>query len=114
MNINKYKEEATLIRNNDTYNVFDLYKLKNLSLSLTELHAHKNTSGHSHSEADEVYVFVSGKGKIDINEDGVENYQNCESGDVFIIPRGAFHKVYNTSDEQLTFWSIFEKYENRK
>lgn len=111
MKIEKYKEKAKLIRDNDTYKVYDLYHLQNLSLSLTELNPNKNTSGHSHDDADEVYIFVSGTGRLQIDD----NSEDVEPGDIFTIPRGAFHKVYNTSDKEiLTFWSIFEKYENRK
>lgn len=111
MNLENFKKEAKMIRSNETYNVFDLSKmLMNLNLSLTELHGRKETGGHSHEDADEVYVFFEGSGKIKIGE----TVQDCAAGDVFLIPSGAFHKVYNLTDSDLKFWSIFEKYGDRK
>ncbi len=113
MNIEDYKRHKTtqLIRSNSTYNVYDCKDLKNLSLSLTELHPKQYTGGHSHEEADEVYVFISGRGKIQIGK----NFLSCREGDVFLIPRGDFHKVWNRGiKSKLKFWSIFEKYGERK
>lgn len=126
MNIDEYKKEAELIRSTDIYNVYDLKKLQNLSLSLTELYPEQSTGGHRHN-ADEVYVFISGIGQILIDiQEGYparkegdifplhHGYHMCEAGDVFIIPRGVFHKVFNKSpDEELKFWSVFEKYAGR-
>jgi mannose-6-phosphate isomerase-like protein (cupin superfamily) len=77
---------------------------------LTELHGGKETSGHQHDDADEIYTFISGYGRIELNERSIF----CEEGDVFLIPRGTFHKVFNTGYEDLKFWSIFEKYGERK
>ena len=110
MKIYEYKKKAELIHSTEVYDVFDYRKLQNLSLSLTELHANQKTSGHFHDDADEVYIFISGHGKIQISEE----FLTCEKGDVFIIPRGDFHKVWNESDEDLVFWSIFEKYGKRR
>lgn len=110
MKIETYKKVAKLIRSDDVYNVYDLRLLQNLVLSLTELHPDQQTKGHSHEEADEVYVITSGNGRIEIGEEGKE----CEQGEVFIIPRGLFHKMYNTGKKDLKFWSIFEKYGERQ
>jgi len=110
MNIKTYKQRAELIRSTNVYNVYDLKELKNLSLSLTELHPTQNTSGHSHDNADEIYIFIEGQGTIKIGDEVVE----CKKGDVFTIPRGKFHKVNNLWNRDLIFWSIFEKYGDRK
>ena len=32
---------------------------------------------------------------------------------MFLVPKGNFHKVYNEGDKDLTFWTVFEKYEGR-
>lgn len=111
MNIKEYKQKAELIRDTDVYKVYDLKTLDNLTLSLTELNPNNNTSGHSHDDADEVYVFLSGHGIIQVDDTPTD----VKSGDVVTVPRGTFHKVYNNSaTEVLSFWAIFEKYEDRK
>ena len=110
MKIQEYKKFSELIRDTDVYKVFDYKGLLNLTLSFTELGSLKNTKGHSHSDADEIYFFVLGHGEIIVNGDR----NDCEAGDVFIIPRGAFHKVANLGNEKLCFWSVFEKYGDRK
>ena len=110
MNIEQYKQQAKLLRDNETYKVYDLSDLKNLNLSLTELYSQKSTTGHSHSEADEVYIFIDGEGIIEI----ADKKQNAKGGDVILVPRGDFHKVYNQGNKTLSFWTVFEKYEGRK
>lgn len=109
MDIKQYKEQAELVRDNETYKVYDLTALKDLNLSLTELNPGKETAGHSHKEADEVYVFIDGKGRIEIGEERT----SVKGGDVVAIPGGKFHKVFNEGEGILSFWSIFEKYEGR-
>ncbi|SRR3989344_2017506 len=109
MNIIQYKQQAELVKNNETYKVYDLTTLKNLNLSLTELNPGKETGGHSHNEVDEVYVFIDGNGKIEIGEEKIQ----VKGGDVIAIPGGKFHKVFNEGSGVLSFWSVFEKYEGR-
>lgn len=109
MDIRQYKERAELIRDNETYKVYDLYILKDLSLTLTELNPRKETTGHSHKDADEIYVFIDGEGRIEI----VGESTLVKGGDVVAIPGGKFHKVFNEGEGILSFWSIFEKYEGR-
>ncbi len=106
----QYKKIAKLIRSNEVYDVYDHPVLDHLNLSMTELHPGKETSGHSHEGIDEIYFFVLGNGRIQIGE----NSQDCEAGEVYTIPGGAFHKVFNTSDKELIFWCVFEKYGDRK
>lgn len=110
MDIREYKKISNLIRDNDIYKVYDLPTLQNLTLSLTELQTGKSTTGHSHIEADEVYIFVSGNGSIEIDKE----HQKVKGGDVILIPRGKFHKVHNKGSEIFSFWSVFEKYGERK
>ena len=109
MEIREYKKQAKLIRDNETYKVYDLYTLKDLTLTLTELNPGKETSGHSHKEADEVYVFIDGEGIIELEGKKIP----VKGGDVVPIPGGKFHKVFNEGESILSFWSIFEKYEGR-
>jgi len=109
VNISGYKKKASLMRDTDVYRVYDLAELDHLNLSLTELKPGKETGGHAHKESDEVYVFIKGSGMMEIGE----KKEKVKEGDVFIIPRGDFHKVYNKGKIPLKFWSIFEKYEGR-
>ncbi|PIR44292.1 cupin [Candidatus Wolfebacteria bacterium CG10_big_fil_rev_8_21_14_0_10_31_9] len=109
MNLEEYKQRATLIRDNEIYKVYDLPELKDLSISLTELHPLKSTTGHSHDNADEIYIFIDGEGIIEIGN----QTSTVKGGDIILVPRGDFHKVHNKKETSMHFWSLFEKYEGR-
>jgi len=109
MDIREYKQLAKLLRDNETYKVYDLSDLQNLTLSLTELYPQKSTTGHAHKNADEVYVFIDGEGMMEIGQKTL----NVKNGDVALVPRGDFHKVHNKGEKNLNFWTIFEKYGGR-
>lgn len=109
MDIVKYKQLANLIRDNDLYKVYDLPELENLNVSLTELYPRKSTTGHSHDATDEVFVFIEGKGTAEIGKQTIE----VKGGDIILVPHGNFHKVNNKQETNLSFWTIFEKYEGR-
>ncbi len=109
MTVEQYKQLAKLIRDNEIYKVYDLSDLQNLTLSLTELYPQKSTTGHSHNNADEVYVFIDGEGTMEIGQKTLD----VKGGDVALAPRGDFHKVHNKEEKNLSFWTIFEKYEGR-
>ena len=110
MDLNEYKKKAQLIRDSSVYKVYDLGDMDHLVLARTELHAGQSTSGHSHYEADEVYFFTDGRGKMEIGEETAA----CKAGDVFLVPRGKFHRVHNSGEGDLVFWAVFEKYGERK
>lgn len=110
MRTKEFKNIAEKIRSNSTYDVFDWKEFANLTISLTELHSGKETTGHFHGDADEVYVFTSGEGEIQIRDE----FFLCKPGSMSLIPRGAFHKVFNRGRLDLKFYSIFEKYGDRK
>lgn len=94
-----------VVKDNETYVLKDNKTLKNLVLSSTWLKPGQQTRGHNHPGQEEVYHFVSGKGSIQIGDD----LYNAEPGDVFLIPDGAFHKVFNGSDtEPLYFVCVFD------
>lgn len=101
--------DGTVVKDNDTYTIIDNTELNELTVSTTTLHAGQETSGHSHDGIEEVYTFMSGTGRIVIDEDEF----NVEAGKTFIIPDGAFHKVYNNSDdEDLFFICVFNQRRN--
>ena len=109
MDIRQYRQLANLIRDNETYKVYDLPQLQNLNVSLTELYPQKSTGGHSHKEIDEVYVFIDGAGTMEIGS----RTQDVKGGDLVLVPQGDFHRVHNKGSGNLNFWTIFEKYEGR-
>ena len=93
------------IKNSDTYRLVDNTALNNLVVSTTTLYPNKETRGHSHEDQEEVYMFTSGVGIIKI---GDVNYP-AKQGDVFVIPKKHFHKVWNTHDKlELDFMCVFE------
>lgn len=99
--------EGNIIRDNEVYVVEDNRFLNNLVLSKTILHPKNETSGHSHPGLEEVYLFKSGSGTMQLDEDQFP----IQSGDIVLIPDGAFHKVFNTGDEDLIFVCVFQSYE---
>lgn len=97
-----------VIKDNDVYLLEDNTCLNHLTVSKTTLHPNKHTTGHSHPGLEEVYMFTSGIGRIMIDDD----FYDVKAGSLYMIPDGAFHRVYNDSEsEDLIFIAIFEKYE---
>jgi len=93
-----------IVKDNDIYQLRDNTTLKNLVLSSTLLHAGKQTTGHKHEGQEEVYFFVTGKGEMLIDEERFV----VETGDIVLIEDGEFHRVYNTSKEDLYFVCVFD------
>ena len=100
--------DARLVKSDDRYTVCDKPLGKNLVLSITILHACKHTTGHSHPVS-EVYFFVEGQGEIEL--DGKR--RSVKSKDIVPIAPDEFHRVYNTSNKDLVFICVFEKYGER-
>ena len=102
-NINDIGGEV--VKDNETYVLKDNKTLNNLVLSSTYLKPGQSTRGHTHPGQEEVYYFISGEGSIQIDND----LYNAEPGSVFLIPDGAFHKVFNKSDtEPVYFVCVFD------
>ena len=80
----------------------------NLIVSKTILHEGKETGGHNHKGQEEVYIFTEGSGVMQIDD---EKFL-VTKGDIVLIPDGAFHKVYNTSNYKannpLIFVCVFD------
>jgi len=93
-----------VVKDNETYLLKDNKTLNNLVLSSTLLNPFKQTTGHNHSGQEEVYFFVSGKGFMTVDDDEYD----VKAGTVVLIPDGAFHRVYNDSDEPLYFVCVFD------
>ncbi len=108
MKIKLDKTDSKVIHSNETYDVIDNTNLDNLIVSKTILHEGKETGGHNHKGQEEVYIFTEGRGIMQIDDDKFP----VSKGDIVLIPDGAFHKVYNTSNYKannpLIFVCVFD------
>lgn len=93
-----------IVKQDDRYIVRDNKTLKNLVLSSTRLHPGKQTTGHRHEGQEEVYLFVEGRGEMLLDE----NRFTIKAGDIVLIEDGVFHRVYNTSEQDLYFICVFD------
>ena len=68
----------------------------------------KMTTGHSHSNQDEFYFFIKGSGRM-LLRIGKKKYNFAvKPHDLVSVPRGYWHRVVNTSKQELVFIDIFE------
>lgn len=92
----------------DKYEVRDDHTLNNLLLSSTSLKAGCSTNGHKHMSQDEVFLFY-GYGEIilrypDEGQGETEEVIKVEPGTVVSVPSGVFHRVHNTSNDNILFY----------
>ena len=100
---------GTIAKEDDRYTVVDNTILNGLVVSSTRLHKHQSTSGHSHAGQEEVYHFITGWGKMELDE---ETY-DIRSGDIVLIPDGAFHRVH-AAGQGMYFICVFDGKRNHK
>ena len=93
-----------IIKDNETYILKDNRTLKNLVVSSTNLKPNQSTRGHNHIGQEEVYFFVQGQGRMEIDDELFE----VSSGDIILIPDGAFHRVHNYTNDPLYFVCVFD------
>jgi mannose-6-phosphate isomerase-like protein (cupin superfamily) len=112
MKVNKEDIGGEIIRDTHVYQVIDNKFLNNLTLSKTILYPLERTTGHSHDGLEEVYFFISGMGRMQLDHENTETMLSVRAGDIVLIPAGAYHRVYNDTDDQnLEFICVFQKYE---
>jgi oxalate decarboxylase/phosphoglucose isomerase-like protein (cupin superfamily) len=99
-----YNIGGEVVKDNETYLLKDNRTLNNLVLSSTKLYRGKATRGHSHPGQEEVYFFIQGTGMMIVGE---EQFR-VSSGDVILIPDGAFHQVINDGEMHLIFNCVFD------
>ncbi|MCX6814782.1 MAG: cupin domain-containing protein [Candidatus Aenigmarchaeota archaeon] len=109
ISLNEFPKKIKPIRDTDVYSVHDLVFLEHLNVSMTVLHPGKETSGNSHENEEEVYIFIKGSGKMQL---GKEMF-SVKEGDVVLIKKGVFHKVFNKGKKDFIFFCVFEKYKGR-
>ncbi len=68
---------------------------------------HKKTRGHSH-ETEEIYIFVKGRGKMILKKENEYHEYDVEPGDIILVPSGFWHRVINTGEEELIFYTLKE------
>jgi mannose-6-phosphate isomerase-like protein (cupin superfamily) len=107
--VSRFPKDAELIRDTDVYYVYDLNYLKNLVVSMSILHSGKHTAGHSHKNQEEFYIFLKGRGKMQVGEKAY----NVKKGDIVLIKKGLFHKVFNKGKGDMVFMDVFERYKGR-
>lgn len=91
-----------VVSDDERYRVTD-FVLDGATVSETLLHPGQNTRGHRHDELDEAYLFVEGSAVIRIGDGGTAL---AHPGDVFLVPAGLWHQVYN-SDFPCRFYTLF-------
>ena len=105
MKIQLNSNDSSIVKDNNTYRLIDNTTLNNLVVSNTILHPGKCTNGHSHPGQEEIYQFISGTGTMTVGGNSYLVFPN----DTVLVPDGAFHKVWNTSEDvDLVFVCIFE------
>jgi oxalate decarboxylase/phosphoglucose isomerase-like protein (cupin superfamily) len=107
MNLNIHNIGGEVVKDNETYLLKDNKTLKNLVLSSTLLYRGQQTRGHRHPGQEEVYIFVQGRGKMIVGDE-TDTPFNVSSGDIVLIPDGAFHRVINDGDMNLLFNCVFD------
>ena len=100
---------GTIAKEDERYTVVDNTTLNGLVVSSTRLHKNQSTSGHSHAGQEEVYHFITGWGKMELDE---ETY-DIRSGDIVLIPDGAFHRVH-AAGQGMYFICVFDGKRNHK
>lgn len=101
---NEYNVGGEIVKDNETYLLKDNKTLNNLVLSSTCLYRGQATRGHNHEGQEEVYFFVQGTGVMIVDE---ERFR-VQSGDIVLIPDGAFHRVVNDGEMNLIFNCVFD------
>lgn len=96
-----------IVKDNDVYLLRDNRDLNNLVLSSTRLYRGQQTRGHRHPGQEEIYFFVTGQGRMIVGDETSQPFV-VKSGDVVLIPDGAFHRVINDGDSHMLFNCVFQ------
>lgn len=102
LTLDTVKEKGRLVADDARYRIHD-YHFDDLTVSVTELKRGQETRGHSHSSNAEVYFFPGGAAEMLV---GRERFEVAPGA--ILIPKGAFHRVFNRSKtSDLLFVSVF-------
>jgi len=95
-------KQPVLRKKDDRYEIYDL-PLEDFTLSTTSLNRGKSTVGHSH-DWEEAYYIIKGRGQILV----ADAMQKIKAEDTVVIPRDAFHRVFNDDYPKLVFLCVFK------
>ena len=107
MKLTQHNIGGEVVKSNEVYELKDNKTLNNLVLSSTKLYREQSTRGHRHAGQEEVYFFVQGTGRMIVGNEDSESFA-VSPGDVVLIPDGAFHRVINDGEMNLTFNCVFD------
>ena len=93
-----------VIKDNSQYLLKDNKTLNDLIVSSTFLRANQSTNGHAHKDQEEVYMFTKGKGEMQVDDERFP----VKDGDIVLVEKGEFHRVFNTSHLGLLFVCVFQ------
>ena len=101
--------KGDIVKQDERYTVIDNTTLNGLIVSSTRLVKNQSTTGHSHSGQEEVYYFITGEGKMDLDDVTYD----IKSGDIVLIPAGAFHRVH-AAEQGMYFICVFDGKRRKK
>lgn len=107
LKLNNFDIGGEIVKDDERYLLRDNHTLGNIVVSQTRLYREKQTRGHRHPGQEEVYFFVQGHGKMIVGEESSEPF-SVSTGDIVLIPDGAFHRVINDGDQNLIFNCVFQ------
>lgn len=96
-----------VVKDTEVYLLKDNRDLNNLVLSSTRLYKDQQTRGHRHAGQEEVYFFMQGTGRMIVGDETDQPFA-VGSGDIVLIPDGAFHRVINDGNGDLVFNCVFQ------
>jgi len=107
-------DAGEVVRDNERYKVRDL-EVKDFAgnviwtITITNLKNGQQTIGHSHQEGAELYYFQSGRGLLILKTDARHVKPGLHVG----VPKGIFHKVIASANEDMIFLTYFNGPLNR-
>lgn len=107
-------DAGEIVRNNERYVVRDLEVKDNAgnviwTITITNLKNGQQTLGHLHQEGAEIFYFQKGRGLMLLKTDAI----NIKPGLHVGVPKGIFHKVIASANEDMLYMTYFNGPLNR-
>lgn len=107
-------DAGEMVRNNERYTVRDLEVKDNAdnviwTITITNLKNGQQTLGHLHQEGAEIFYFQKGRGLMLLKTDAI----NVKPGLHVGVPKGIFHKVIASANEDMLYMTYFNGPLNR-
>lgn len=107
-------DAGEVVLNNDRYTVRD-FEIKDnagniiFTITITNLKNGQQTRGHLHQEGPEIFYFQRGRGLMLLKTDAI----NIKPGLHVGVPKGIFHKVIASANEDMLYTTYFQGPLNR-